>query len=62
MQISMECETQENTWIYTKPKMFMCRYRVNQQLIALNLYSVSINKILAMEFITVKVLQNLNLM
>ena len=29
-------------------------YRVNQHLIVLNLYSVSINKILVTEFITVK--------
>ena len=29
----------------------MCRYRVNQQLIVLNLNSVSINKILVMDFI-----------
>ena len=32
----------------------MCMYRVNQHLIVLNLYSVSINKILVTEFITVK--------
>ena len=40
--------------------MFM--YRVYQHLIVLNLYSVSINKILVTKFITVKKLQNLNLM
>ena len=40
----------------------MCSYRVNQHLIVLNLYIASINKILAMEFISVKVSQNLNLM
>ena len=32
----------------------MCMYRVNQNLIVLNLYSVSINKIVVTEFITVK--------
>ena len=40
----------------------MCKYRVNQYLIVLNLYSVSIITILGTEFITVKVSQNLNLM
>ena len=40
----------------------MRSYRVNQHLIVLNVDSASINKILAMEFITVKVSQNLNLM
>ena len=40
----------------------MGRYRVNQQLIVLNLDSFSINKFLVMGFITVKVSQNLNLM
>ena len=40
----------------------MCRYRVNQHLIVINLDSVSINKILVTEFITVKVSQNINLM
>ena len=40
----------------------MCRYSVNQQLIGLNLYTVSINEVLVTEFITVEVSQNLNLM
>ena len=40
----------------------MCRYRVNQLLIVLNLYSVSVNKFLVIEFITVIVSQNLNFM
>ena len=40
----------------------MFRFRVNQRLIGLNLDSVSINKILVTEFITVKVLKNLNWM
>ena len=60
----MKCETQESEAEYTKhlnlyqPKTCMCRHRVNQDLIVLNLYSVSINKILVTEFITVEVLQN----
>ena len=40
----------------------MWKYRVNQYLIVLNLYSVSIITILGTEFITVKDSQNLNLM
>ena len=40
----------------------MWKYRVNQYLIVLNLYSVSIITILGTEFSTVKVSQNLNLM
>ena len=39
----------------------MCRYRVNQHLIVLCSYRISINKILSTEFITEKVSQNLNL-
>ena len=64
----MECETQENLVEYTKhlnlhkPKTYMCMYRVNQHLIVLNIESVSINKVLVTEFISVKVSQNLNLM
>ena len=60
----MECETQENEAGYTKKlklyllKVYMCRYRVNQHLIVLNLKF----KILVKEFITVKVSLNLNLM
>ena len=45
-----------------QPKLFMCRYRVNQHVIALNLYSVLISKILFAEFITAKASQNLYLM
>ena len=57
----MECETQERKVGYKKHlnlyqlKTYMDRCRVNQHLIVLNLCSVSLNKILAMEFITVKV-------
>ena len=40
----------------------MYRYRVKQHLIVLKLDSVSVNKILVPRFVTVKVLQNLNLM
>ena len=49
-------------WGYAKhlnlllPKPYNCRYRANQHLIVLNLDSVSINKIRATEFLTVKVL------
>ena len=63
----MACETQESEVGHTKHlnlyylKAYVCSYRVNQHLIVLNLYSVSINKILVMEFITVEVSQNLNL-
>ena len=57
----MECETQERKVGYKKHlnlyqlKTYMDRCRINQHLIVLNLCSVSLNKILAMEFITVKV-------
>ena len=54
----MKSETKENEVGYTKhlnlyqPKTCMCcRYRVNQHLIVLNLYGVSINKMLVTEFI-----------
>ena len=63
----MECGTQESEARYTKHlnlywlKTYICRYRVNQHLIVLNLYSVSINKILVMKFATLKVSRNLNL-
>ena len=40
----------------------MCKYRVKQVLIVLNLDNVSINKTLVTKFVTVKVSQNLNLM
>ena len=40
----------------------MCRYRINQQLIVLKLDSVSVNKSIAPEFITVKVSQDLKFM
>ena len=39
----------------------MCRYRVKQNLIVLRLDSISMNKVLVTEFVTVKVLKNLNL-
>ena len=56
----MECETQESQAGPTKhldlyyPKTAMCSRRVNQHLLVLNLHNFSINKILAIEFITVK--------
>ena len=40
----------------------MCGYSVNQNLVKLNLCSVSINKTLVKESIIAKVLQNLNMM
>ena len=40
----------------------MCKYRVKQYLIVLKLDCVSINKILVMKFVTVRVSYNLNLM
>ena len=40
----------------------MCVYRVNQHSIVPNFYSVSINKILVAEFVTMKISQSLNLM
>ena len=39
----------------------MCRYRVKQNLIVLRLDSISMNKVLVTEFVTVKVLKNLSL-
>ena len=39
----------------------MCKYRVKQCLIVLKLHCVSINKILVMEFVTVRVSYNLSL-
>ena len=38
----------------------MYKHRVDQHLIVLNSYSISINKILVTEFMTVKASQNLN--
>ena len=66
-QISIECETQESYARYNKhlnlrwPGTYMCRYRVKQNLIVLKLDSISMNKVLVTEFVTVKVLKNLNL-
>ena len=40
----------------------MCRYKVIEQLIVLRLDNVSSKKILATEFVTLKVSQNLNFM
>ena len=66
--MSTECETQESEAGHTKylnlykPKTYLCRYMVKQHLIVLNLHSVSVNKVLVTEFITVKVSQNQNLM
>ena len=62
VQISMEFETQENVWIYTNLKKYICRYRINQHSIVLKLNSASVNKILDPEFVTSKVSQDLNLM
>ena len=42
--------------------MYMCRYRINQHIMVLKLDSVSVNKTLAPEFVTLKVSQALNLM
>ena len=58
VQISMECKAQESLAGYTKllnshkPKTYMCRFRVNQHLIVLNLYSVSITEILVTELVS----------
>ena len=63
VQISMEYKAQESQAGYTKylnshkTKPYIFRCRVNQHLIVLNLYSVSINKILVTEFMTVRVCQ-----
>ena len=40
----------------------MCRYSINQYLIVLKLDSVSINKSVAPEFVTMKVSQDLKLL
>ena len=40
---------------YTQLKTCMCKYRVDQQLIVLNLYSILINEILVTEFMTTEV-------
>ena len=69
-QISMECGTQEARWDilnisgYTNLKhtWYMRKYRVKQCLIVLKLDCVSINKILVVKFVTVRVSYNLNLM
>ena len=39
---------------------YLCKYNIDQYLIVLNLYCVSMNKILVSEFMTVKFSQNLN--
>ena len=53
-----------NISVYTNLKhtWYMCKYRVKQYLIVLKLDCVSINKILVMKFVTVRVSYNLNLM
>ena len=64
----MGYETQESLAGYAKifnlhyPKPYIYRYRVNQHFIVLNLYSVSMNKILVTEFMTVRVSHILSLM
>ena len=52
-----------NISVYTnlKHSWYMCKYRVNRYLIVLKLDHVSINKILVMKFVTVRVSYNLNL-
>ena len=40
----------------------MCKFRIDQYLIVVNLNNISINEILVTEFVTVKVSQNQNLM
>ena len=45
-----------------KHTWYMCKYRVKQYLIVLKLDCVSINKIIVMKFVTVRVSYNLNLM
>ena len=66
-QISMEWETKLSSVRYRKHlnlhwlRACMCRYRLNQHLIVLNLYKVSINEILVMVFIVMRIPQNLNL-
>ena len=45
-----------------QPKTYMLKYRVDQQLIVLNLNFASINRILVTVIKTVKVSQNLNSM
>ena len=51
----------QNIWIHPNLNHTFVG-RVNQPLVVLNLYSVFINKILATEFLTVTVSQNLILM
>ena len=59
VQISMECETQESQEEYTRHIQAQGESTINA---VINLYNVSINKILVTEFNTTKVSQNLNLM
>ena len=70
VQISMKCEKQESKTGLKKhlnlywPKTHKCSCRVNQKFYIyaiLNLHSVSMYKILATEFITVKVSETLHL-
>ena len=55
VQMSMECNTQESSAGSTKhlnlywPKTYVCECRLRQNLIVLNLYCVSVNKILVTE-------------
>ena len=50
------------TFEFTPTQTSICKYRVDQQLIALNIYSISIIEILVKEFMTAEVSQNLILM
>ena len=75
LQIGAKCITEKyagytNDLNLHQPKAYIFSFRVNKDLLVLmkrsnkhtNLHSVSINKILIKEFITVEVSQNLNLM
>ena len=50
------------TFEFTPTQTSICKYRVDQQLIALNIYSISIIEILVKELMTAEVSQNLILM
>ena len=66
VQMSMECQTHEGFAGNRKhlnshqPKTKMRKHMVDQHLIVLNLYSISINKILTTGFMTMKFSKNLN--
>ena len=68
VQISMECQTHKSQVGNTKIEFTLTKKKTNVRifgrstLIILNLYRISINKVLVTEFMTVQVSQNLNLM